>query len=146
MNKKLLKSIVCVAAGVGIASSIPFAVTSCGCSQEKINPLPDTVYKYDETDPKKLVGFTNEFLANQTAYDMYNAIEIPARVTEIANNAFYDNSTSTIPPFITKLTFAEGSVCSTIGNTAFGYCSSLTSVTLPDSLTTMDMQLLHFPN
>ncbi len=53
MNKKLLKLIVCIAAGVGIASSIPFTTTSCGCSSSEDddlnNPLPDEVYDLDGT-------------------------------------------------------------------------------------------------
>ena len=48
MNKKLLKSIVCIAAGVGIATSIPFTTTSCGFSSQdddvSMNPLPIEVY------------------------------------------------------------------------------------------------------
>lgn len=39
MNKKILKSILSVASGIAIISSIPFAVTSCGCSSEKNNSV-----------------------------------------------------------------------------------------------------------
>lgn len=48
LNKKLLKSIVCIATGVGIAASIPFTTTSCTFSSQdddvSINPLPIYVY------------------------------------------------------------------------------------------------------
>ena len=86
-------------------------------------------------------------------------MQIPARVTIVDEEAFYKNSASTIPSFITNLTFAEGSKCeyiqdiaftncsaltsvdlsnatslSSINGCAFEYCSSLTSVSLPESL------------
>ncbi len=32
MNKKLIKVITSIACGLGVATSIPFATTSCGCS------------------------------------------------------------------------------------------------------------------
>ena len=84
-------------------------------------------------------------------------MQIPARVTSVANNAFF-NRVQTIPLFITKLTFVEGSQCSTItshvfelspltsadlskcinltsiSEMAFYNCSALTSVSFPSSL------------
>ncbi len=129
MNKKLLKSIVCIAAGVGIATSIPFATTSCGSSssEEKINPLPDTVYNIDANDVLK--GFKEDI--DLSEYDgICNAMQIPARVTSVDQEAFFKDELSTIPSFIKNLTFAESSNCSLINNEAFKYCSSLTSVNL----------------
>ena len=35
MNKKLLKSILCITSGVAIATSILFTTASCGSSSEK---------------------------------------------------------------------------------------------------------------
>ncbi len=96
----------------------------------KVNPLPEEVYNIDTNNV--LLGFTTEFLANPTAYDMYNTMEIPARVTRIDNLAFYDyfDSSSRIPSFITRLTFEENSNCGSTGNNTFQNCSSLTSVNL----------------
>ena len=99
-------------------------------SWAKVNPLPEEVYNIDTNNV--LLGFTTEFLANPTAYDMYNTMQIPARVTSIGNLAFYDyaDSSSRIPSFITRLTFEENSNCGSIGNNTFQNCSSLTSVNL----------------
>ena len=136
MKNKILKSVVCIASGAGIATLIPFTTTSCGCSSsEKIIPLPESVYDIDQNNVLK--GFTSEFLANPTVYNRYNTMQIPASVKSIANKAFHSGTDSTIPDFITKLTFAEGSVCSTIGWNTFAWGDSLTSITLPSCLTTL---------
>ena len=100
--------------------------------------LPDDVYIIENN---VLKGFTSAFLANPSAYRLCDTMEIPANVTSIEEGAFIDDLTleqpsSTIPSFITKLTFAEGSNCSTIGSYVFGL-SPLTSATLPDGLTTI---------
>ncbi len=105
----------------------------------KPDPLPEEeVYNIDENNV--LLGFTDEFLANPTAYDMHNTMEIPARVTSVKYQAFYKNSTSTIPSFVTKLTFAENSNCSYIDHSAFRSCSSLVSVDISkaNNLTTIN--------
>lgn len=85
MNKKILKSIVCIASGIAIAASMPFTTTSCGSSS---TALPYEVYKYNEKDPTILTGFTDVFLANEDDYNMYNTMEIPANVKTIDGNAF----------------------------------------------------------
>ncbi len=129
---KLVKLVVSIAYGLGIASSIPFTTTSCSEStSEKINPLPESVYDIDQNNVLK--GFNSEFLVNPSAYSEYDAIKIPARVTSINTFAFYHNFVSTIPSFIKNLTFAKGSHCYSIGQDAFTK-SSLTSVTLSSSL------------
>ncbi len=138
-NKKLLKTVLCVTSGIGFATSIPFMTTACGSSSTKTSILPDEVYKYDPNDSTILTGFTDEFLADTSKYSQYDTMKIPASVTSIADNAFYNASTdvTTIPAFITKLTFADGSNCSVINNNAFDGCSSLTSVSFPSGLTTI---------
>ncbi len=138
MNKKLLKSIVCIASSIGVASSIPFATTSCGSSSDVLpkNVLPYEVYEYDENNV--LQGFKEG--VDLSKYDgICNTMQIPAKVTSVKESAFITAQLKTkIPSFITKLTFAEGSNCSSIGTRAFYMCGSLTSVNLPSSLISVD--------
>ena len=133
MNKKLLKSILCIASGVAIATSIPFTTTSCGSSssEEEINPLPDEVYKFSE-DGKTLLGFQDAFL-NDSASPIYkdnfkncDTMEIPANVKEVIHTGL----NTAIPSYIKNLTFAKNSQLSSINSCAFQNCSSLTSVDL----------------
>ena len=137
MNKKLLKSILCIASGVAIATSILFTTASCGSSSEKNNSLPESVYEIDQNNVLK--GFKEGI--NLSQYDgICDAIQIPARITSVDNGAFTDYTNelrSKIPPYITKLTFEEGSNCSSIGNDAFANCSSLASVSFPSNLETI---------
>ncbi len=138
-NKKLLKTILCVTSGIGFATSIPFMTTACGSSSTKTSILPDEVYKYDPNDSTILTGFTDEFLADTAKYEQYDTMEIPASVINIDYGAFYNISTNatTIPTFVTKLTFANGSKCSVINKLAFYACVPLTSVSFPSGLTTI---------
>ncbi len=123
-NKKLLKTVLCIASGIGFATSIPFLTTSCGSSSIKLNPLPEEVYDIDSNGI--LNSFTADFLTNPNAYSKYNTMKIPARVTGIFEWAFDGD----IPDFVKNLHFAKGSNCSSIGDGAFNNCSSLTTVDL----------------
>ena len=143
MNKKLNKKLLnLIALCSGLTATVTLGVGGVIYSlrQEKDgdepidqNVLPDSVYIIENN---VLMGFTKEFLANPDAYDMCDTMQIPANVTSVNGLAFYDDTKyeTTIPPFIKKLTFAEGSDCSSINNDAFR-ASSLTSVTLPNDLT-----------
>ncbi len=132
MNKKFLKSIISIATGISVSTLIPFATTSCGCSSEGNKSLPNSGYDIDETT-NVLKGFKEGI--DLSKYDgICNTIQIPARVTSIGNEAFLNNSKTTIPSFITKLTFAARSNCNSIGYISFAYNSSLTSITLPKNL------------
>ena len=42
-----------------------------------------------------------------------------------------------IPPKIVSVNFAQNSACKSISEYAFGYCSSLTSITIPESVTSI---------
>ncbi len=108
-------------------------------AKDVVNPLPDEVYKFSE-DGETLLGFQDAFL-NDSASPIYkdnfqncDTMQIPASVTSIADNAFFNNESSIFPSFIKNLTFAEGSHCSSIGNTAFQRFPALTSATFPSSL------------
>ena len=58
-------------------------------------------------------------------------LKIGANVTSIPNHLF-DNMTG-----LTTVTFAEGSVCSSMGDWVFSGCTKLNNITLPDCLTSI---------
>lgn len=72
------------------------------------------------------------------AYSKLKAIELPARLTEIGMYSF--NSVSTL----TSVTFEEGknSSLQQIGNYAFRYCTGLTTVNIPKSVTNLPGRLV----
>ncbi len=127
MKNKLLKFLTCFAGISAIGSTITITSASCGCSNEQsIKALPDEVYDIDEAT-NVLKGFKEGIDLNQYK-GVYDTMLIPKNVTSVANNAFYNNSASIVPSFITKLTFTKNSKCSSIGQSAFRICSSLTSI------------------
>ncbi len=102
-------------------------------SWAKVIPLPEEVYKISENNV--LIGFREGIDLYQ--YDgICNTIQIPARVTSIGTSAFLED----IPSFITKLTFAEGSVCGDIYNHAFRNCTALTSADFSNCLNLSSIQ------
>ena len=139
LNKKLL-NLIALCSGITATVAVGIGGVIYSLRQEKNGGdepvdqkvLPEEVYEYTDDTKTKLVGFTNQFLANPDAYSEYDTIQIPASVTTINHWAFFNKSSrvTLIPPVIARLTFAEGSQCTMIGNTAFGYCSSLTSIDL----------------
>mgnify|MGYP006919851586 CR=1 FL=1 len=90
MNKKLIKAIVSVACGLGIAASIPFTVASCGSSSEgdviPSNALHYEVYEIDETT-NVLKGFKEDIDLNQYK-DTCDTMQIPSKITMIETWAF----------------------------------------------------------
>ena len=64
-------------------------------------------------------------------------VNIGANVTKIPAYLFYPHSDSLYSPKITSVIFAEGSVCTSIGEYAFYNCSSLTSVTIGNGVTSI---------
>ena len=61
-------------------------------------------------------------------------VNIGANVTKLPSYIFDTDFTSSYAPNITAVNFAEGSVCTSIGERAFSICNSLTSITIPDSV------------
>ena len=70
-------------------------------------------------------------------------VNIGANVTKLPNYIFwpYDFSYS---PNITTVNFAEGSVCTSIGDFAFRNCSNLTSITIPDSVVSIGLSAFEY--
>ncbi len=87
--------------------------------------LPNSVFDIEQSSGI-LKGFKSGI--NISLFDgICNTMQIPASVTSVANNAFDNNK---VPSFIHSLTFADGSVCSSINQSAFLNSSSFTSVDL----------------
>ena len=59
-------------------------------------------------------------------------VVIPARVTELGRNAFYQCGN------LVTVTFAEGSRLTNIGNEAFRQCSKLSSITIPKTVRNLE--------
>ena len=99
--------------------------------------LPDIVYKYSDTKKTILTGFTDEFLTNPNTYNMCDTMQIVRNVVSIDTKSFFKlGGGSTIPSFITNLTFAKRSNCTSIGQAAF-YLSPLTTIKLNNTLETI---------
>ena len=62
-------------------------------------------------------------------------VTVGSDVTKVPSFLFYSNSSWFVYPKLAELNFDEGSVCTSIGNYAFAKNSTLTDISLPDSLT-----------
>lgn len=84
MNKKLIKTLASVACGLCVASSIPFAGTSCKTSEAwPDNAIPK---KYLEIDSEgTLIGFKSDFPEDYSSYD---TLLIPKEVITIDVSSF----------------------------------------------------------
>ena len=65
-------------------------------------------------------------------------VTIGSNVTKIPSNLFNPYDSSSYEPKITSVIFEEGSVCESIGECAFYNCAGLTSIEIPNSVTTID--------
>ena len=64
-------------------------------------------------------------------------VTIGSNVKKIPAYLFNPNSSSSCSPKITEVIFEEGSVCESIANSAFAYCTSLTSVVIGENVTSI---------
>ena len=64
-------------------------------------------------------------------------VNIGANVTRIPAYFFYNHSDSSHAPNITSVIFEDGSVCESIGYSAFRECTKLNSITIPENITSI---------
>ncbi|MBP3495996.1 MAG: leucine-rich repeat protein, partial [Clostridia bacterium] len=115
--------------------TIPSSITSIG-SDAFYNCTNLTEIKFKATAMDDL---------GSNKYVFYNAgkdgngikVTIGKNVTKIPAYLFHPYSSSSYSSKITSVVFEEGSVCESIGSYAFYNCDSLTSVTIPSSVTSI---------
>ena len=114
--------------------TIPENVTSIGNSAfEYCYGL--TEINYNATNANDLTS-SHEVFSSAGELGTGIIVNIGANVIKLPNYIFSPYNVSSAPN-ITAVNFEEGSVCESIGDSAFWDCNSLTSITLPSSITSI---------
>ena len=124
-----------------------------GCNALTSITIPDSVFRIDSSAFEgctylEEINF-NAKAMNDLSFNNYVfnkagqrgngiTVNIGANVTKIPAYLFNPHDDSSYAPKITTVNFAEGSTCTSIGSCAFYNCTDLTSITIPDSVTSID--------
>ena len=96
-----------------------------------------------ESEPQTLAASTEETSAAPQSAAVLSASSTVVTYAVTGGNLYFDTSTGTITDCDTSVKNAEipseinGAAVTSIGDRAFSWCTSLTSVTIPDSVTSM---------
>ena len=113
--------------------TIPENVTSIGRSAFSAC-VALTEIKYNATEASPLDTYNNYVFAYAGSKGEGIRVVIGKKVTMLPDALFYPYNSS---PNIVSVEFEEGSACQSIGRYTFYGCSSLTNITLPDSITSI---------
>ena len=135
------------AIAAGTSSSGPFYSVQSTLTSITIPETIETIGNYAFYNCTALTEInynaTNANDLTNDNYVFYNAgqdgegitVNIGANVTQLPNSIFgVSYSSISYSPNIITVNFAEGSVCESISYGAFSYCSSLISITIPESV------------
>ena len=120
--------------------TIPNAITSIGESAFYNCTAIEEIY-FNATAMDDLSRYGNLVFYDAGKYGNGIKIIIGNNVTKIP--AFLFSPSYLDSPKITSVEFEEGSVCTNIGESAFDYCSSLTSINIPNNVTSIGRNAFH---
>ena len=103
-----------------------------------------TEINYNATAANNLSSFSEVF-SNAGQNGTGIIVNIGANVTKLPNYIFCHNDFDFVP-YITTVNFAKGSVCESIGDYAFNYCTRLSSITIPESVKSIGERAFNYCN
>jgi len=125
-----------------------------GCSSISSLTIPENVtqigtYAFRNCTNISLINFNaanveyfaiNNFTFANVGYNTDGIIlNIGSNVINIPDRLFCPYTVAGYSPNIVSINFSDNSVCETIGESAFGFCSDLNNFILPESLTTIEI-------
>lgn len=158
MNKKLIKTLICITSSIGIFSCISNFSTSCSNSTNQ-EYLPYDVLRYDFKS--EIVVLLNGFMIESATskdwdkYKKYHTLRIPSKFDYEFFQWKYplpvyldDFSEDSMPNFITKIDFEKGSKITVLESSSglFGKSAYVNEIKLPEKLLSVGYYALQLPN